>query len=129
MKAQQMGLSLTNHMFHMILTVCHEIIHILVCALSAETRPETPPDMAVEGHTPGLGESGWYWETTYLGGIVKMHQDKTDPAAAVLKTRQPGIPLLATGNSSTSTFRQIDQAYINNFIADAPRKSCRSPLV
>lgn len=102
---------------------------MLVCALSAEKRPVTPPDMAVKGHTQGLGESGWWWEIKFLGGIVKMYQDKTDPAAATLTTRQSGLPLLATGNSTTSTFQRIDPAYIADFVKDSPRKFCRSSLV
>lgn len=123
MKAESLGVPTTHHMFHMILTICHEVIHILVCALSGDRRPVTPPDMQVEGHAPGVGESGWWWELKYLGGIVKMYQDKTDPASDKLKTRQSGRPFLATGNSTTSTFRQIEEDYISKFVMEQIRKS------
>lgn len=128
MKAEDTSLPITNYMFHMILTVCHEVIHMLVCGLSGERRPVTPKQMEVEGHVQLVGESGWWWEVTYLGGIVKMFENQTDPAAAVLLTRQPGLPLLATGNSKKSTFRRIDPRYIASFVQDSIRKLSLSPF-
>ncbi|CAN8105584.1 unnamed protein product [Discula destructiva] len=47
-----------------------------------------------------------------------MYQDKTDPASDKLKTRQSGRPFLATGNSTTSTFRQIEEDYISKFVME-----------
>lgn len=116
MKAVETNVStcVLYHKFNMIITICHEIIHMLVSALSGERRPETPPDMEVEGHDDA--ESGWWWEIEYLGGIVKMYQDKTNVEAKVLGTRQSGLPLLATGNSDKSTFRKIDSAYIAKLV-------------
>lgn len=128
MKAEDTQLPITNCMFHMILTVCHEVIHMLVCAISGERRPLTPQEMEVEGHEPLVGESGWWWEINYLGGVVKMFQNKTDPAAAVLPTRQSGLPLLASGTSKKSTFRRIDPAYIATFVQDSIRNSSLSPF-
>lgn len=51
-----------------------------------------------------------------------MSQDKTDPAAATLTTRQSGLPLLATGNSTMSTYRRIEPTYIADFVKDSTRK-------
>jgi hypothetical protein len=78
--------------FHLMITVCHEIIHILVCALSGAGRPATPDNMEVAGNDKAV--SGWWWEIQAFGGVVTMFFDKTE---TILKERQAGIPMLADG--------------------------------
>ena len=121
MKAKELNLPTTNFMFHMILSVCHEINHMLVGAHSASERPQTPPDVASAGHENlESGESGSWWEAEAMGGIAWMFQDQTDPTTATLKTRQSGTPMLGNAVNHEATYKQIDKTYIAQFVSDTP---------
>lgn len=104
--------------FHLIITVCHEIVHMLVCALSGAGRPTTPENMKVPGKK--APESGWWWEIQAFGGIVAMFWDKTEN---VLKDRQAGIPMLADGMHENSFVKDISKDFITEFVKESPSKS------
>lgn len=123
MKAIEMDEPTTNFMFHMILSVCHEIIHMLVGALSGQERPKTPPEMTVSGHEDNKGESGWWWEMMATGGIVKMFQDKK----SAMGDRQSGIPFLADKVTDDATLRIINKTYITEFVKENPGRSLSEP--
>lgn len=72
MKAEENILLIINHMLHMLFTIYYKVVYALVCAILAEKRPLTPPDMQVEGYKKNVGEAGWWWELRYLKGIVKV---------------------------------------------------------
>ena len=103
--------------FHLIITVCHEIIHMLVCALSGAGRPATPDNMKVPGNDKP--ESGWWWEIQIFGGIVAMFWDKNEN---VLKDRQAGIPMLADGTHVKSLVKDISKDFIAEFVKNSPSK-------
>lgn len=104
--------------FHLIITVCHEIIHMLVCALLGSGRPAIPDNMKVPGNSKA--ESGWWWEIQAFGGVVAMFFDKNE---TVLKERQVGIPMLADGTHEKLLVKDIGKAFIAEFVKDSPSKS------
>lgn len=63
--------SILYHKYNLILTVCHTIIHMLVCALSEDRRPMGQLDLDIEGYFENdvrldVDEAEWWWETVYL---------------------------------------------------------------
>lgn len=79
MKAQELNLSTINFTFNVILSVCHEIIHTLVGAVSASKRPQTSTKMTPAGHAKlNFEASGWRWVVEAIRGIALMFQDQTD---------------------------------------------------
>lgn len=71
------------------MATAHEVVHKWVNYLTGDFRAGTPPNISYPGQAggPQRGESGWYWESRFIGGgLLEFHEDVSDP----LRERQAG---------------------------------------
>ncbi|KAJ6789630.1 hypothetical protein PWT90_08485 [Aphanocladium album] len=106
-----------NFKFHLIIALAHEIVHLFVGYLTGNSRVATPSRIAPPGERSGrIGESGRYWETTFLGGILEMRFPR-----GVARSSEPPVAYLGLGNASgTHLSRRISTNYINEFVTSRP---------
>ncbi|KAI1077177.1 hypothetical protein F5B20DRAFT_583668 [Whalleya microplaca] len=99
--------------YQMGITIAHEIVHLLTGYLTGTARPLTPPRVSLTAYGKSkAGESGRYWESTMLGGVVEFWEDITDP----LKERQAGKPYLIKDGRNNVPAKLISMNYINNLL-------------
>ncbi|KAM5354426.1 hypothetical protein ACJ41O_001075 [Fusarium nematophilum] len=101
--------------FQMILTLAHEITHLLTGFLTGAARPMTPPTIGLKGYTlpeSKIGEAGRYWESRMLGGVVEFYEEADHKWGA----RQPGIPWLMRDGEPKSKAWRVDINYILRFV-------------
>lgn len=61
--------------FQMAITVAHEVIHHLISYLTGKKQPHTPPGVSLASYgNTATGESGCYWESRLLGGVLTLRQ-------------------------------------------------------
>ncbi|XXG99471.1 hypothetical protein Hte_005810 [Hypoxylon texense] len=94
--------------FQMVITVAHEIVHLLTGFLTGTARPLTPPGVSLRT----AGESGRYWESILLGGVVEIFEDGSDP----LRERQAGLPYLIEDSENSAPAQLVSTTYITNFL-------------
>lgn len=101
-------------MFYMSVIILHEIMHLFIWYTSGDTRPSTPPDMAL--YDPGkklTGESGEFLEVQVYGGYLKFRQDTKDP----LKEKQTGFPFSQTATGpGQEDVRMVDLQFMANIL-------------
>ncbi|KAF3805003.1 hypothetical protein GCG54_00005748 [Colletotrichum gloeosporioides] len=99
--------------FQMVITVAHEICHMLTNFLTGAHRPNTPSSLKVAGYGgPRTGESGRWWEVQMFGGLVEFYENQKDPLGA----RQAGVPYLMTNGNPKSPARQLSINYVLEFV-------------
>jgi hypothetical protein len=99
--------------FQMIITVAHEILHLLTGYLTGKKLPGTPPSISLDSYgNTRTGESGRWWESKVLGGVVEFYEDKKDP----LGNMQAGIPWLISGGRSSAEAKLVSMTYVNEFL-------------
>ncbi|KAI1208355.1 uncharacterized protein F4807DRAFT_148849 [Annulohypoxylon truncatum] len=106
-------LNYSRFKFQMVISVAHEMVHLLVGYLTGSHSPPTPPGVTLTpfGNTVS-GESGRYWESILLGGVVEFYQDRNDP----LEARQAGVPWLIQDGRNNVSARMVSMDYINRFL-------------
>jgi hypothetical protein len=99
--------------FQMAITIAHEILHHLTGYLTGKQQPGTPPSISLDSYgNTRSGESGRWWESKVLGGVVEFYEDKKDP----LGNMQAGIPWLISGGRSSAEARLVSMSYVNEFL-------------
>lgn len=99
--------------FQMVITVAHEICHMLTNFLTGADRPHTPPGLKVAGYGNRMtGESSRWWEVQMFGGLVEFYENQRDP----LGVRQAGVPYLMTNGNPKSSARQLSINYVLDFV-------------
>lgn len=99
--------------FQMAITIAHEIVHLLTGFLTGTARPYTPPGVSLGNYgNRNMGESGRYWESILLGGVVEFFEDGNDP----LQERQAGRPYLIEDSRNNVPAQLVSTTYINNFL-------------
>lgn len=81
--------------YHMPVTIAHELCHLFTGFLNGTDRPRTPPDVTAAGHEPGagIGEHGWAWECGTFGrGAYFFVQDQWKNASVDDQKLQAGTP-------------------------------------
>jgi hypothetical protein len=102
--------------FQMAITVAHEIIHLLIGYLTGKKQPHTPPEVSLAPYgTMVTGESGRYWESLLLGGVVEFYEDSQDP----LGNMQAGTPYLIADGRKSAPARLISTNYVNEFLSSS----------
>ncbi|KAI2464994.1 hypothetical protein F4781DRAFT_410821 [Annulohypoxylon bovei var. microspora] len=106
-------LNYSRFKFQMVISVAHEIVHLLVGYLTGTARPLTPPRLTLVAYgNDAVGESGRYWESILFGGVVEFYQDSND----TLQERQAGVPWLVQDGRNNVPARLVSMDYINNFL-------------
>lgn len=104
-------------LFYMTVIILHEVMHLFVWYTSGDTRPATPPEMALyPSNKRRQGESGEWLECQLFGGYLKFREDPKD----ALKTKQTGIPFSITGQGQD--VRLVDLGFITSILD--PSKFC-----
>lgn len=99
--------------FQMAITVAHEIVHLLTGYLTGKKLPPTPPGVSLPSYgNTNSGESGRYWESQLLGGVVEFYEDKQD----ALGNKQSGIPYLMDDGRGSAPARLVSIDYVNEFL-------------
>lgn len=100
--------------FQMVITIAHEIVHVLTGLLSGEaaSRTLTPPKIRLTGSVRGRwGEAGRRWEEIFLGGVVEFYYDESDSMGDM----QAGEAFLFPDGRSDSRGWPVNAAYMNQF--------------
>ena len=97
-------------LFQMVVSVAHEICHILTGFITGRRRPITPDGITVAG-IANQGESDRWWELETLGGIAEFYArrgDRNNPD-------QSGTPYLFPDLQHNSLGTEIPATYIDRF--------------
>ena len=97
-------------LFQMVVSVAHEICHVLTGFFSGRARPLTPRTVTVEGPL-SEGEAGRWWEVEALGGIPEFYARRDDRD----NPDQSGTPYLFPVLHQTSLGTEISPTYIDQF--------------
>lgn len=107
------GSTYNRFKYQMVITLAHELIHCFTGYLTGTAKPLTPRTISLTPYgNRQSGESGRYWESVFLGGVVEFYQDSQDP----LGSRQAGIPYLFDDGRGGSRARRISNSYIADFL-------------
>ncbi|KAK3291670.1 uncharacterized protein B0H64DRAFT_348998 [Chaetomium fimeti] len=101
--------------FQMGFATAHELVHKWVGYLIGDPRSGTPDNVAYPGNAPpDGGESGWFWESRFLGGgLFECVEDVSDP----LGPRQAGkIYLSRIDVNRVEWARELDPNYIQRIL-------------
>ncbi|KAL2188035.1 hypothetical protein L209DRAFT_762843 [Thermothelomyces heterothallicus CBS 203.75] len=101
--------------FLMDITVAHEIVHKWVRYLLGPANAGTPPHISFPGTASGnRGESGWYWESRFLGGgKLENVEDQANP----LGWRQLGKLYLVRETAQGQMGRELSRRYIQDILS------------
>lgn len=96
--------------FHVVVTIAHELFHVLTGFWTGTNRPGTPPDLSGGLHGDARrGESGWWWEIRHMfKGEVHFYYDTTDPMGA----KQSGIPFME--DHEKETYTRLSDTYVRD---------------
>lgn len=109
-------------LFYMTVIILHELMHLFIWYTSGDTRPATPPQMALfPSPNNKNGESGEWLERQWLGAYLKFKKDPNDP----LKDIQTGIPFAITGQGEE--VRQVDFQFIVSILDPSKFRARSTP--
>ncbi|KAI0799522.1 hypothetical protein GGR55DRAFT_683868 [Xylaria sp. FL0064] len=115
--------NLTTHrsfMFQMMVSVTHEIGHMMTSVLTGGKLYSTPEKMKT-GNCKG--EVGFLLEMRAFGGIAEFYADPSRPE----DTQQPGIPYLIKGTVKNCLGVELGEGIIQEFVEDVNNVSL--PLI
>ncbi|KGQ06474.1 hypothetical protein BBAD15_g8209 [Beauveria bassiana D1-5] len=99
--------------FHLVIALAHEIVHLFVGYLTGDPNVLTPPNLSARGHgSSTAGESGNYWERTFLGGTLEMWF----PRGSVEAPGSAHAYLLLETSRGPRMARRISPTYIDNMV-------------
>ncbi len=103
--------------FQMGFAISHELVHKWVNYLLGDPRSNTPPQVSYPGQSLSIhrGESGWNWESRFLGGgVLEFHHDPQDALPAHRQAGRVYHSRLDTQRRSWA--RPLDPAYIQRIL-------------
>ncbi|KAK3293435.1 uncharacterized protein B0H64DRAFT_212934 [Chaetomium fimeti] len=118
--------------FQMVISIAHEMVHLLTGFITGTREPNTPPRITAEPYNNqhDVGEAGRYWESRFLGGFVEFWSEPSNP----LRARQAGVPyLFEAGPKRHAVGQRVSMSYIDDFLRGRftfpIRASSSAPLV